>query len=271
MRDKKIIALDLDGTLLNAEGKLTSYTVQTIQKIRKAGHTVLIATGRPYRMAKPLYDELKLDTPMINFNGALTHIPNKKWSGERSIRIDKDYAREFIASEMAFQADFIAAEYKNQFFITHTHVDRINPHLLGVETISRETMLQPQLITSDPHSLLMQTRAEDKYSLAEEIRIQFNHELEVNTWGGPLNILEVGAKGVTKASALVYLLDYLQIDKQQLVAFGDEQNDVQMLQLAGTAYAMKNANKTLLPYADRITKYTNTEDGVARELSDLFL
>ena len=117
----------------------------------------------------------------------------------------------------------------------------------------------------------MQTRAQDKYALAEEMNNFFHHELEINTWGGPLNILETCAKGVSKASALRYLLDQYQASPEDLIAFGDEQNDIQMLELAGIGYAMKNASDRLIPVADRLTQYSNEEDGVARELEALFL
>ncbi|MGT2910347.1 Cof-type HAD-IIB family hydrolase [Streptococcus cameli] len=271
MKEKKLIAIDLDGTLLNEEGKLSSYTVDTIQKIREAGHTVIIATGRPYRMAKDFYQQLQLDTPMINFNGSLTHIPNKNWKWEKSVLIEKEYFIEFLQAEERFQADFIAGEYKKKFFITQTHLDRIDPRLMGVEAITPETLVDMKQVTKDPHSILMQTRAADKFALAEEMRGYFKNELEINTWGGPLNILETCAKGVTKAFALNYLLDLYQASPNDLIAFGDEQNDTQMLQFAGTAYAMKNANPILLPYADHITEFSNTEDGVAKELEKIFL
>ena len=74
---KKMIAVDLDGTLLNSESKLSDFTIETIKKISKKGHQVVIATGRPYRMAKDFYDQLELETPMINFNGSLTHLPGR--------------------------------------------------------------------------------------------------------------------------------------------------------------------------------------------------
>ena len=61
---------------------------------------------------------------------------------------------------------------------------------MGVEQITPDTLIKPELITSDPHSILMQTRATDKYALAEEMRSYFNNELEINTWGGPLNVLK---------------------------------------------------------------------------------
>ena len=79
----------MDGTLLNSESKLSDFTKKTIKKITEKGHHVVITTGRPYRMAKDFYRELELHTPMINFNGALTHIPNKKWSKELSMTLDK--------------------------------------------------------------------------------------------------------------------------------------------------------------------------------------
>ena len=177
----------------------------------------------------------------------------------------------YLKSEDTFEAEFIAGEYKNKFFITQNHLDRVDPSLMGVEQITPDTLIKPELITSDPHSILMQTRATDKYALAEEMRSYFNNELEINTWGGPLNVLETCAKGVTKASALIYLLDIFQLDAKDLIAFGDEHNDVEMLDLAGKAYGMKNCSDTLRPHADQMTEFANFEDGVAKELEKLFL
>ena len=99
----------------------------------------------------------------------------------------------------------------------------------------------------------------------------YDYNLSINTWGGPLNILECNPKNVTKASALSYLLDKLNMDQKDLIAFGDEHNDTDMLALAGHGYAMKNASSVLLPYADSVTDFTNNEDGVARQLIQLFL
>ncbi len=76
--------------MLNNDSQLSDYTISTIKKVRQAGHTVLIATGRPYRMAEKFYQQLELDTPMINFNGSLVHIPGKKWQWEQNILIDKN-------------------------------------------------------------------------------------------------------------------------------------------------------------------------------------
>src|SRR5699024_5508933 len=88
---------------------------------------------------------------------------------------------------------------------------------------------------------------------------------------GPLNILEFSPKGVNKAYALNYLLNVFNFSPEQLIAFGDEHNDTEMLAFAGVGYAMKNANDVLLPFADKQTEFSNENDGVAKELSNIFL
>ncbi|MGT2930246.1 Cof-type HAD-IIB family hydrolase [Streptococcus dentasini] len=268
---QKIIALDLDGTLLRSDNTISKYTLDTLKKIKALGHQIIIVTGRPYRMAQEAYRQLELTGPMINFNGALTHIPEKKWSGELNMRIDKDYLFEALANYDAFETDFLASEYRKNFYITMENRQLIPPEIFGVPKITDQMALIPEKITRDPNALLMQTHAEDKYLLADQIQQHFKNEVEVDSWGGPLNILEFSPKGVNKAFALKHLLERLRKDKQNLIAFGDEHNDTEMLAFAGTGYAMKNASNTLLPFANFITKYSNDEDGVARQLAEIFL
>ena len=67
--DKKLIAIDLDGTTLNAQSLITPKTQETLIKAQQQGHTVVIATGRPFRMSEQFYRQLKLDSAMVNFNG----------------------------------------------------------------------------------------------------------------------------------------------------------------------------------------------------------
>jgi len=122
-----MIALDLDGTLLNSESKLSDFTIDTIKKISALGHKVIITTGRPYRMAHTYYKQLELDTPMINFNGSLTHLPEKKWADEQCLTLDKKYLLDMVANRDTIQADFIAGEYRNKFFIT----DVVNGNVVG--------------------------------------------------------------------------------------------------------------------------------------------
>ena len=268
---KKMIAVDLDGTLLNGESKLSDFTKETIKKISKEGHHVVIATGRPYRMAKDFYDQLELETPMINFNGSLTHLPGKVWKHEKCLTVDKKYLLDIVKRKEDIEADFIAGEYRKKFYITAPNKEIADPRLFGVENFRPENQFNPELVTKDPNCILFQTRASDKYALAEEMNSFYKHQLNINTWGGPLNILECAPKGVHKAFALEYLLNVMNIDRQNLIAFGDEHNDQEMLSFAGRGYAMKNANPALLSFADEQLPLTNEEDGVAHFLQEQFL
>ena len=87
---KKIIAIDLDGTLLRYDSTISNYTKEVISKVQAKGHQVVISTGRPYRMALDYYLQLNLKTPIITFNGALTHMPEQKWEYEHNVTLEKN-------------------------------------------------------------------------------------------------------------------------------------------------------------------------------------
>lgn len=268
---KKLIALDLDGTLLRPDGTISEFTKKTIKDVQEKGHQIIIATGRPYRMAIDYYKDLGLETPLITFNGSLTNLPDREWNYEHSVKLDKKYLISLLKRQDELQMDFLASEYRRHFYITMKYPERIQPELFGVDKIIESMRLEPHKITSNPNALLIQTRHEDKYQLADDIKKDFNREIEVDSWGGPLNILEFSPKGINKAYALNYLLKAMRKSTDDLIAFGDEHNDTEMLELAKTGYAMKNASSVLLPHANEQIEWTNEEDGVARKLQELFL
>lgn len=93
---KKLIALDLDGTTLNNDGKISPQTKTTINQAVKAGCVVSLVTGRPNRISENFYDELNLNTPMINFNGNLGILPHQQWPREYQYTIDKEIVMELL-------------------------------------------------------------------------------------------------------------------------------------------------------------------------------
>lgn len=265
----KLIAIDLDGTLLHSNNTISNYTVEVLRAVRQLGHHIVLTTGRPYRMAIDHYHHLKLDSPLITFNGAFTNFPEQNWSGEHSVPIETSYLLELLKHSDTFELDFIASEYRDNVYVTNP--DQIDPKFLGLTEIPNSLLLEPHKLTGDPYGILLKTRAQDKEALATAMRQHFNHHIEVNTWGGPLNILEISSKGVHKGYALKRLLDYFRLSPQALIAFGDEKNDITMLQLAGQGFAMKNANPQLVAFADEQLHLTNEQDGVANTLEKLFL
>lgn len=266
---KKLIAIDLDGTLLHHDNTISTYSVEVLKAVRQLGHTVIIATGRPYRMAIDHYRRLELTSPFITFNGALTTLPDKGSEGEHGVAIDPAHLTDLLQHREKFELDFIASEHRNQVYLSN--LDKVDPKLLGLDKLSEDLLLDPHNLTDAPYGILLQTRAQDKEEVAQRMRQHFNQTIEINTWGGPLGILELSSKGINKGYALKRLLNHFNISQEDLIAFGDEKNDISMLELAGRGFAMKNANPKLVTVADTHLDLTNEQDGVAKTLEKLFL
>ncbi|EKF51817.1 Cof-type HAD-IIB family hydrolase [Lactococcus garvieae] len=268
---QKLIAIDLDGTTLLSDGKTISrYTKYVFKRIEELGHIICISTGRPFRMSLDIYRELELKSPMINFNGALISKPdNRNWEHTKGHYIDRSFVFDFLRHQQNFDLEFFAVEYRRKFFLNSFR--NVEPKLFGVDKFHPYNRLRADRLDDNPHAVLLSTRVKDKFRLAKQIQDHYNGKVNVSGWGGPNGILEIVPKGVSKASGLKHLLKVLDIPRENLIAFGDEHNDIEMFKLAEEAYAMKNASYRLIPYATEIIPWTNDEDGVAGKLEELFL
>ena len=262
---KKLIALDLDGTTLNPESKITDKTAKVLRRAIAEGHSVVIATGRPYRMSKNFYEQLQLTTPMINFNGALVHLPEQHWIGEQETSFNRKIVFDLIAEKKNLKLDFIAAENRETFFIDDLNF--FDKHFFASDFATDENLLTMNTLRTNPTSVLLRSQPENVGSVSEELKQQFGHEVEVNTWGGPNPILEVVAKGIQKAHGLQRVIETLDFQREDIVAFGDEHNDVAMLKFAGWGVAMANGTDQLKSVANDITEKTNAENGMADYLA----
>lgn len=259
--DKKLIAIDLDGTTLNAQSLITPKTQETLIKAQQQGHTVVIATGRPFRMSEQFYRQLKLDSAMVNFNGSLTHKPFKYWEKETEYFIDRAIAFDLKAKKEALGIEFVAAEDRRHFFVSQ--LDGVDPTFFGSTKVTNDNLLES--LKENPTSLLIKTRPETLESVAEELNRSYP-DVATKTWGGPHNMLEMTPKGVHKATGLALIADDLGFKPKNIMAFGDEYNDVEMLEFAGRGVVMKNGSEQAKKVANDMTEYTNDEDGLARYL-----
>lgn len=256
---KKLIAIDLDGTTLNAHSHITKRTEAVLQKAIAAGNVVSIATGRPYRMSAQFYQQLNLTSPMVNFNGALVHLPNKEWAYEKELSIKKEIAFSILEQKQALNLDFIAAENRESFYVDR--IDGIEPQFFATDRILSANLMKN--LSSDPTSLLLKTTHEYAATTSARLMSEFKDDIDVRTWGGPNAILEVVPKGVQKAIGVDIIARSLGIAQKDVIAFGDEHNDVELLDYAGWGVAMKNGTDQLKSYANDITERTNDEDGLA--------
>lgn len=261
---QKLIAIDLDGTTLNIQSQISSRTASVLKKASNAGHYVSIATGRPFRMSKQFYKQLQLDTPMVNFNGALLHKPYEKWPFEHEFSIPREILFEILAQKKALNLDFVAAENRETFYIDD--LDDFEGSFFATETVSEKNLFSN--LKTNPTSLLIKTQHQFSSQVSSALSKQFNDEIDVRTWGGPNAILEVVPKGVQKAMSVSVIADSLKIKQQDVIAFGDEHNDVELLEYAGWGVAMSNGTDQLKKVANDVTVKTNDEDGLADYLED---
>lgn len=267
--EKHLIAIDLDGTLLTSKQTITEETKKTLSKLKDQGHIIIIATGRPHRASLGYYHELGLDTPMINYNGAYMHHPtDKHWDALHSplsIRV----AKKIIQTCYAFEVKNIMAEVLNDIYL-----EKYDERVMAIlHTQNEEDPITigslKNTLKHDPTSLLIQPKDDNIDALRESLDRDHAEVIEHRRWGAPWNMIEIVRKGMNKAVGVKRIAHYYHIPKERIIAFGDEDNDLEMLAFAGTGVKMKNGIKPL----DKVTEeetLSNDEDGVRVFLEKYF-
>lgn len=244
----KLIALDMDGTLLNEMQEISSENAEWIQKALDADIMVCFATGRGFQSALPYAEQLKLDMPMITVNG-----------GEIWRRPHVLHKRSLMPAATIRKLHEVALRHEETWFWAY-----------AVEGIfNKERWIEPADSYDSQHWLKFGYFTEDTEMLERIYK-------EVSSWGGmeitnssPSN-WELNPEGVTKASALRELCGVLGIDMSQVAAMGDSLNDIAMIREAGLGVAMGNAQDVVKDAADAVT-VTNNEHAVAHLIRDYVL
>ncbi len=238
-----MIALDMDGTLLNERTEISEQNAEWIQKALEAGITVSFSTGRGFRSALPFAEQLKLETPMITVNGGeIWHQPHVL------------HKRTLLSPVYVQRLHELALAHSEVWFWAYTTEDIYN----------KEKWFAPSSDYDRHHWLKFGYYTEDDAAreriLAE---VQEWNAFEI-TNSSPWN-LELNPLGVSKASALRELCTLLGIEMSQVVAVGDSLNDIAAIREAGLGVAMGNAQEAVKEAAD-VTTLTNDEHGVAEAI-----
>lgn len=253
-----LIALDLDGTLLTDEKKISQKTKEIVQKAMDQGHIVVIATGRPHRASIDYYHELGLETPMVNFNGALIHHPSDhRWDAIHS-PLGIRTAHKIIHTCQELGVKNILAEVKDQVFL-----DQYDEELMSIFQTKNDPITVGRLqsnLKDDPTSILIHPEEEKIKAIREELD-EHAALIDHRKWGAPYHVIEIVRAGLNKAVGLDKISRYFHIPQDRIIAFGDEDNDLEMLDYAGVGVAMGNAINELKDVASHITG-TNEEDGI---------
>ena len=263
-----LIVLDLDGTLLTDNQTISPYTKDILFKAKEAGHLVMIATGRPFRASSGYYKELQLTTPIVNFNGAFTHHPYNTSFQSMHSPLALRVVHDVVDSVNKLAYENLIAEVKDDVYL-HNEDDRLNALITNGDPKITRGNLKMNLL-EDPTSLLIQS--DETYVPVIRQHLQDVHAelIEHRKWGAPFPIIEIVRKGLNKAVGISKIAHEFQVPQERIIAFGDEDNDLEMIDYAGIGVAMSNGISELKSIANEITA-SNNEDGIGKFLADRLL
>lgn len=260
-----LIVLDLDGTLLTDNQTISEKTKNTLIKAKEAGHQVMIATGRPFRASELYYKELNLTTPIVNFNGALIHHPkNKSWEPIHS-PINKNVVYDVVDSVDKYQYENIIAEVLDDVYLHVEDELMMNIFKMGNPQVTIGNLKGN--LTTDPTSLLIHSKESNVPLIRKHLEEVHAELIEHRRWGAPFHIIEIVRKGLNKAVGISRIAKEMNIPRERIIAFGDEDNDLEMIDYAGVGVAMANGIDKLKNIANEVT-LSNNEDGIAKILID---
>jgi len=261
----KLIASDMDDTLLNSETKLSERNAAAIRKATAAGIVFLIATGRMYVSVKPYADSLGLDVPLVTYNGALVKgSKSGKVYYEHPLKLETAlellaYCKEKGYYIQSYQGDELWVKEATEFSAEYTRISGIPATPVGERLYHPETA---------PYKLLAMTKPEEFQKVWQDIQQQFAGKVVVTSSRD--NFLELMEPGVNKWNAVKAVAEVYGIKPEEIMCIGDSNNDLSMIENAGIGVAVANA-KPAVRAAAKLVTVSNDEDGVAQVIEQVLL
>jgi Cof subfamily protein (haloacid dehalogenase superfamily) len=256
----KLVATDLDGTLVRSDRTLSDRTVEILDALPVP---LVIATGRPIRWLARIYERLTRLPIAVVANGAAVYDPE---------RDELLHSAPLSATELAHACEVLRAAIPDAAFgverdggrrLVHEAAHPVGDYEYQFGT-RREAELA-ELVAEPAAKLLVRAgrRDADEFTALVSAALAGLYEATHSSTSG---LVEISATGVTKASGLAWVAARLGVAAEEVVAFGDMPNDVPMLVWAGRGVAVANAHPAVREAADEVTA-GNDDDGVARWLA----
>ena len=262
--DVKLVATDIDGTLIRTDGTLSKRTIEVLQALPVP---LVVATGRPVRWLRQLFDQMAHPVPAVCANGAVIYDAD----ADRVLRADPlsvdmllDVTKR-LREAIPDIALAVEVEDGRKFWYEQAWPLRWEDD----EHAALRVLATPEELTSVPAVKLLARSAVHQPDEFCELVTRTLGGLAEATHSSSSALVEISAAGVTKAAGLAWICEQEGIEPSQVLAFGDMPNDIPMLAWAGRAVAMGNAHPAVKEVADVVGR-SNDEDGVARYLSELF-
>ena len=261
----KAIALDIDGTLTNSKKEVSDKTRLSLIEAQKAGFKLILASGRPTIGLEALAKKLEFDKfggILLSYNGGnVVDYLTGKCLYEKVIDLNAakevlKFLKEFNVTAMITENDTLVVEDKNGYKVDYE--SEINKLKI------KEVSLLSDYIKKSPCKILVSGNHDELNGVLNKVKERFSNEIDV--YFSAEFYLEIVAKGINKATSLKGALEKLNIKRDELIAFGDERNDMTMIEFAGLGVAMGNAIKELKEIANEVT-LSNDEDGIAHTIN----
>ncbi len=274
---KKAIIMDIDGTLTNSEKKISEKTKNKLMELQEKGALLVLASGRPDKGLTDLFKELEMDKHhgiIITFNGAkvidceTNEVLFNQTMTVETCKAVLNHMRNFDVIPMVYKGEYI---YVNDVYNNIVHVRGKELNVIKYEASLGNYKLSEVIDMVDfadyPMNKIL-TAGEPEY-------LRENYKEMMKPFVDTLNCVftadmyfEFTEKGIDKANAIRCALLPLGYTKDDIIAFGDAENDKTMIEYAGIGVAMGNASQDIKDIADYIT-LSNDEDGIVYALNEL--
>ena len=287
----KIVAIDLDGTMLNQYGIVTQNTKEAIQKAQEKGIEVIIASGRPTDSIKTIAKEIKSEKYFISGNGAIIYdiakdeiIYENILKKQKTLEIIKICEENSIYYNLYTEKEIIAKSLQNNVLYYHKEntnkAEEDKTHINIVENIydyiSQRDEKIVKITICDNNQAIFNSIMRKLKEIDEIEVLEVSHMSRKMIRQGTEDIAieyfytEISAKDVDKWNAIQFLQEKMDIKTEEIMAIGDNANDKKMLKNVGMGIAMGQSSETIKNIAKYTTK-TNVEDGVSEALQKLIL
>src|SRR5580658_4206838 len=265
----KAVFLDMDGTLLRSDHSVSEATIQTIRTLTGRGIPVILVSARPVNAVLPTFHEIGIPEsyPIITLNGS--YIVEKE-QPIYDVRIDLDTVVGVAAQVRPFHATiayYLQREWYSEVNDAWTdHEQKIMDVKIKVGPIgelvkdwaARKIAPNKMMVMSEPPAIL---------EIQKHLRAIYDGQL--NIYPSKDTYLEVMDKAGSKSNAVKFVSERMKLDPSEIIAMGDNYNDIEMIRFAGMGVAMGNAPDDIKAFAKYVTD-TNNDDGVRKALEKFF-
>ncbi|MBS1600200.1 MAG: HAD family phosphatase [Bacteroidetes bacterium] len=261
----KLIFIDIDGTLLTSDHKISKDTLSAIQRVNQINKIpVILISARPPQGLKKIYDELNLNAPVVCYNGALIldQFVETTSSVLQTSSIHPSLLKGIWTTAVGENISVSLYDMDKWISDRHSEWTRQEEEITGTKTNVTDIHILINRFAqenSGPNKILLMGEPGKIDSIERTLKASYQSLL--NIYKSKPTYLEIMNIAASKKSAMKFLLDKYNLRNDAVIAIGDNYNDIEMLQFAGLGIAMGNAPSEVKDIADFVT-LDNNSDGI---------